>query len=215
MTVTRTSNVFDNIDVNGGAIDNTTIGAGTVSTGAFSTLSATGNITYNGAVNGGHSLTDGTTTAINYISSTLTNSYAIGTTSNHPLIFGINNTFPMVTLNTDGRLNLTNAFSSTPDAITATSEGVAASLTTLVTEITTNGDSDLDNVTLANGAAGQIKKFAVKAVGNAADSVKITPATMVGGTQITFAANPLGLGCEMVYTTAGWVVTGNNGGTIS
>jgi len=104
------------------------------------------------------------------------------------------------------------------EEITATSETVAASLETVVTAITTNGDSDLDNVSLADGEDnGQIKKFVVSAVGNAADSVKITPAKMIGGTQITFAANPLGLGCEMVWNAAadGWVVVSNNGGTIA
>jgi len=102
-----------------------------------------------------------------------------------------------------------------PESITATSETVAASVLVMETHITTNGDSDLDNISLANGTVGQVKIFAVKAVGNAADSVKITPATMVGGTQITFPANPLGLGCTMTYTSTGWVVVGNNGGTIS
>jgi|TARA_Y100000310_G_scaffold140352_1_gene139786 hypothetical protein len=103
------------------------------------------------------------------------------------------------------------------DAITATGEGVAASITTTVTEITTNGDVDLDNVTLADGEDGQIKIFAVVAVGNAGDSVKITPANMIGGTQITFAASPLGLGCHMYFDSGagGWVVTGNNGGVIA
>jgi hypothetical protein len=105
----------------------------------------------------------------------------------------------------------------TPDAITSLSGGVAASILTVVTEITTNGDSDLDNVTLANGFDGQVKIFAVVAVGNAADSIKITPASMIGGTQITFSANPLGLGCQMVFDAgaAGWIVTGNNGGTVA
>jgi hypothetical protein len=103
----------------------------------------------------------------------------------------------------------------TPESITATSDGVAASLSTVGTHITTNGDEDLDNVTLADGTVGQIKQFAIKAVGHANDSVKITPATMVGGTQITFAASPIGLGCIMEYTSAGWVVIGNNGGTIA
>ncbi len=110
----------------------------------------------------------------------------------------------------------TGAMNTSKDAITATSDGVAASVTSVVTEITTNGDSDLDNVTLANGTDGQVKMFSVVAVGNAADSVKITPASMVGGTQITFAANPLGLGCTMAYdSSTGWVVVGNNGGTVS
>jgi hypothetical protein len=103
---------------------------------------------------------------------------------------------------------------STPDEITATSEGVAASVATLNTEVTTNGDSDLDNVTLANGVSGQVKHIYCVVEGNAADTWKITPATMCGGTQITFAG--VGLGCTLVYADSeGWVVTGNNGGTIS
>lgn len=103
-----------------------------------------------------------------------------------------------------------------PDEITATDAGVAASLTTINTEVTTNGDSDLDNVTLANGTSGQIKHIYCVAVGNAADSFKITPANMVGGTQITFAASPIGLGCTLVYAdNEGWVVVANNGGTIT
>ena len=104
------------------------------------------------------------------------------------------------------------------EAVAATSEGVAASTAVVLSAITTNGDSDLDNVTLADGATdGQVKKFVVSAVGNAADSVKITPAKMIGGSIITFAANPLGLGCEFVWNAAadGWIVSANNGGTIS
>jgi len=109
------------------------------------------------------------------------------------------------------------AFIGSNNDITSTSEGVAASVTSITTNITTNGDSDLDNVTLANGTDGQIKVFAVTAVGNAADSVKITPANMIGGTQITFAANPIGLGCVMKFDSGagGWIVVGNNGGVIA
>ena len=100
------------------------------------------------------------------------------------------------------------------DEITATDSGVAASLATLRTEVTTNGDSDLDEVTLANGYAGQIKHIYCVVEGNAGDTWKITPATMCGGTQITFAG--VGEGCILVYAdNEGWVVTGNNGGTIT
>ena len=103
---------------------------------------------------------------------------------------------------------------STPDPITATSEGIAASITTINTEVTTNGDSDLDNVTLANGTSGQIKHIYCVVEGNASDTWKITPATMCGGTQITFAG--VGEGCTLVYAdNEGWVVVANNGGTIS
>jgi len=115
----------------------------------------------------------------------------------------------------DAKIHDLRGFLGGQENIVSTSAGVAASLSKQSTFITTNGDSDLDNVTLANGYYGQVKHFAVKAVGNAADSVKITPATFPEGTQITFGANPLGNGCTMVYTSAGWVVISNNGGTIA
>jgi len=100
------------------------------------------------------------------------------------------------------------------DEITATSAGVAASVDTAITEVTTNGDSDLDNVTLANGLTTQIKHIFCVAEGNASDTWKITPANMIGGTQITFAG--AGEGCTLVYADSeGWCVIGNNGGTIS
>jgi len=101
------------------------------------------------------------------------------------------------------------------ESITATSDGEAASLLTLTTLITTNGDEDEDNVTLADGVAGQIKIFAVIAEGNAADTVKITPANYAGGTQITFGATPVGEGCIMVFDGTNWTVVANNGGTES
>lgn len=118
--------------------------------------------------------------------------------------------------NAAGSVTITGSHVLTPDSITSDNAGVAASINTPVTLITTDGDSNLDNVTLADGvAAGQIKHFAVIAAGNAADSVKITPANMAGGTQITFAADPTGLGCTMVFDGTNWSVVANNGGTIA
>ena len=103
------------------------------------------------------------------------------------------------------------------EAITSDSAGVVASVSTELTKITTDGDSNEDNVTLAAGTDGQIKIFAIVAVGNIADSVKITPASLLGGTKITFSANALGKGCQMMYdaTASGWLVTGSNGGTVT
>lgn len=119
-------------------------------------------------------------------------------------------------LTADGNITMTGAVACTPDSITSDNAGVAASINTGVTLITTDGDSNLDNVTLADGLiAGQIKHFAVIAAGNAADSVKITPANMAGGTQITFAADPTGLGCSMVFDGTNWTVFANNGGVIA
>ncbi len=119
--------------------------------------------------------------------------------------------------NASGGITHTGKCIYTPDAITSDNAGVAASISTVVTEITTDGDSNEDNVTLANGVDGQVKIFAVVAAGNAADSIKITPANMIGGTKITFAADPTGLGCMMIYDSGvgGWCVVGNNAGTIA
>ena len=114
-------------------------------------------------------------------------------------------------------LDVSGKITASPDAITATSSTVAASVSTVITEITTDGNQDEDDVSLAAGVNGQIKIFSVVAVGHGSDSLKITPASMIGGTQISFAASPLGLGCIMVYDAgaAGWIVVGNNGGTIA
>lgn len=118
--------------------------------------------------------------------------------------------------NAAANITHTGACAYTPDSITSDNAGVAASVNTVVTLITTDGDSNLDNVTLADGLiAGQMKHFAVVAAGNAADSIKITPANMAGGTQITFAADPTGLGCTMVFDGTNWCVVANNGGTIA
>lgn len=126
----------------------------------------------------------------------------------------------VATLDFDGAVSITGGdvtfgagLISTPDAITATSETVAASIATVVTDITTNSDADLDNVSLANGTNGQIKIFTVNIAG-VGDTVKITPATFFGWTTITFAAD--GDGCIMIYnSTDGWVCVGNNGGTLA
>lgn len=117
--------------------------------------------------------------------------------------------------NASGSITHTGRCVFTPDSVTSDNAGVAASVSTLLTLITTDGDSNLDNVTLADGQAGQVKMFAVIAAGNAADSVKITPAHMAGGTQITFSADPTGLGCTMCFDGTNWTVVANNGGTIA
>lgn len=127
---------------------------------------------------------------------------------------GINSDGGAFSFTTSGAVTFSNVHVGSHDDITATSEGVAASVATEITFVTTNGDSDLDNVTLADGVEGQIKHIVCISEGNAADTWKITPANMVGGTQITFAG--IGEGCTLIfYSTTGWVVTGNNGGTIS
>jgi len=100
------------------------------------------------------------------------------------------------------------------EEVTATSDGVAASLLVVSTIITTNGDADEDNVTLADGVAGQIKVFVVATETAGGDSVKVTPANFNGGTQITFDGT-VGDGCIMLFDGTNWNVIANNGGTIA
>jgi len=83
----------------------------------------------------------------------------------------------------------------------------ALNLTDLITEVTTTGANAL---TLANGSAGQVKIITMIVDGG---DGTLTPATLAGGTTITFA--DVGDGVVLVYGTAGWVVVGNNGATIA
>ena len=99
--------------------------------------------------------------------------------------------------------------------ITSDTAGVAADLNVLTTLITTDGDENLDNVTLVDGQVGQVKHFAVIAEGHANDTIKITPANLNGGTQITFSADPVGEGCSMIFDGTSWNIIANNGGTIA
>lgn len=68
--------------------------------------SASSQLTVTSAINNGIKVTDGTVSGIAYSSSTLTNSFAVGTTSNHPLIFGTNNVFPAMMIDTSQRVGI-------------------------------------------------------------------------------------------------------------
>ena len=83
----------------------------------------------------------------------------------------------------------------------------AVNLTDLITEVSTTG---ADALTLANGSAGQVKIITMIVDGG---NGTLTPATLAGGTTITFY--DVGDGVVLVYGTAGWVVVGNNGATIA
>ena len=83
----------------------------------------------------------------------------------------------------------------------------ALNTTDLITEVTTTGANAL---TLANGSAGQVKIITMIVDGG---DGTLTPATLAGGTTITFA--DVCDGVVLVYGTAGWVVVGNNGEAIA
>ena len=119
------------------------------------------------------------------------------------------NGFEQVTKNaTTGAFTVGTSYS---NIITGSIESVsgagALNLTDLITEVTTTG---ADALTLANGSAGQVK--IVTMIVDGGDGT-LTPATLAGGTTITFA--DVGDGVVLVYGTAGWVVVGNNGATIA
>ena len=207
------------INVGANAIaQSVTVGNATGSS-ALALLTGTGNMTLEGAVTSTYTLSGtGANTGAMIVgggTGARTASFNVGAAAKTTVI-GSTTTTSTTTLNAgSGSIVHVGPCSHTPDAITATSAGVAASVATVVTLITTNGDSDEDNVTLADGVTGQIKIFAVVVAGNIADSVKITPANMAGGSKITFGADPTGLGCHMVFDGTNWCVTSNNGGTVA
>ena len=98
----------------GGSLHLTTVGTPRVyinTSGAVGvgTASPSTKLSVATATNGGISVNDGTVNGIIYGSTTLTNSFAIGTTTNHPLIFGTNNSFPQMTLATSGNVGINDA----------------------------------------------------------------------------------------------------------
>ena len=119
------------------------------------------------------------------------------------------NGFEQVTKNaTTGAFTVGTTYSNIITGSTESLSGAGAvNLTDLITEITTTGANAL---TLANGSAGQVKIITMIVDGG---DGTLTPATLAGGTTITF--NDVGDGVILVYGTAGWVVVGNNGATIA
>jgi hypothetical protein len=88
------------------------------------------------ATNGGIVVNDGTVNGLIYGSTTLTNSFAIGTNTNHPLIFGTNNSFPQMTLATSGNVGIGTASPTTQLELYK----LLASNTTLQSLLTLNSD---------------------------------------------------------------------------
>ena len=84
----------------------------------------------------------------------------------------------------------------------------AVDITNGLTSLTTTGASQA--LTLADGAAGQVK-YIVHAV--AGGSAVLTPTTKIGFSTITFTA--VGDSATLVYTAAGWAVVGSKGVTIA
>jgi len=112
-------------------------------------------------------------------------------------------------------LNITGAQINTPETVTCVTEAGTASVTTVMSFIVTDGDGDTDEdtVTLGDGTVGQTKIFVYQTETDAGDSANVTPTSGLGFTDILFE-DP-GDGCTMVYTSDGWAIVSNNGGTIT
>lgn len=105
---------------------------------------------------------------------------------------------------TGGTLTGTNVLTGSVQALTAAG---AVNITTLVTTIASAGAIAL---TLADGAAGQIKVISMITDGGDAT---LTPTNMQGGTTITF--NDVGDTVTLVFVGTKWAIIGNTGATVA
>lgn len=94
-----------------------------------------------------------------------------------------------------------------PGSIQSVTGDGAANLTTDITEWTTTSTDDL---TLADGAAGQTKKIIMVADGG---DGTFTVANLLGGTTITFDA--VGDAVTLTFATGGWAITGIFGAAVT
>jgi hypothetical protein len=84
----------------------------------------------------------------------------------------------------------------------------AVDITNSFTSLTTTGASQA--LTLADGTAGEVKVIVHTVDGG---SAVLTPTTKIGFSTITFTA--VGDSAMLVYTSAGWAITGSRGVTIA
>ena len=84
----------------------------------------------------------------------------------------------------------------------------AVDLTNAFTSLTTTGASQA--LTLADGTAGEVKVIVHTVDGG---SAVLTPTTKIGFSTITFTA--VGDSASLIYTAAGWAITGSRGVTIA
>lgn len=99
------------------------------------------------------------------------------------------------------------------ESVTPTDGGIVASLTTVVTIMTSEDDEvDADAISLADGVMGQIKIFTFKVETNAGDTIVLTPTTKIGFNTLTFAE--IGDSCTLVFDGTSWNLVSNNGVTV-
>jgi hypothetical protein len=100
------------------------------------------------------------------------------------------------------------------EQVTATSDGVALSLSCPLHFVKTNGDEDLDSVTLADGRwDGERHIIAVTSLGHASDTLRITPASRPTGDFLAFGTLAVGSAVTLVWDAVSdcWqIASGNN-----
>ena len=84
--------------------------------------------------------------------------------------------------------------------------GTSTALSLAVSQHLISCDAGGDTFTLAAGTVGQIMTIVAIAVN--AGTATITPATLIGGTSITF--NAIGDTVVLQYTASGWIILGGN-----
>ncbi len=139
------------------------------------------------ATNGGISVNDGTVNGIIYGSGWATNSFAIGTTTNHPLVFVTNNAGPQMTLATSGYIGIGTSTPKTGLDLRGTSATTGSTL-----QVIGNGVStlllgqDADGGVIRGQGGGNALKFYTGGSGDSAanasgsEHMRITSAGNVG-----------------------------------
>jgi hypothetical protein len=117
----------------------------------------------------------------------------------------LNNAAPLASPSFSGTVSLP-AVVGPPSTVTVTHTTQALPLTTSTIEIVTDGDSDVDVASLANGTAGQEMAIYIKSNGNAADSFTLSATFADGSSTFAFGAGAKGHGIYLIYTSAGWVI---------
>jgi hypothetical protein len=120
------------------------------------------------------------------------------------------NGFQSITVNSStGAVTINSAFDTGVVVGTQSLSGAGAvDVTNAFTALTTTGSAQA--LTLANGSVGEVKIIVHVVDGG---SAVLTPTTPLGYATITFTA--AGDSVALIYTAAGWAITGSRGVTIA
>jgi hypothetical protein len=144
-----------------------------------------------------------------------TNSTAIGYAAyvdvDNTVVFGDQNVTDILMGSTSQATVNARRLLSTPTSAACTSASSNIPLTYRNIGLVTDGSSTECSGALAAGTIGQEINVYCAAVGNAADSIRIVPSTLVGWASVKLAANPLGKSATFLYTPQGWVVLASTG----